>query len=205
MKAVIRAVLLDQEARAPAAGNNGKIREPAIRLVQWMRAFNATSRDGRFILGTTSDPATQLAQSPMYAPTVFNFFRPGFVPSNSKVGSAGLVAPEAQIINETSLPGYLNYMRGVITSGIGAATNNIRDIQADYTAELALAANPDGLIDRVALLLNAGSLSAETRANMRAAISSVTIGLTNAATDQRNRVNLAIFLMMASPEYNFQN
>ena len=68
-----------------------------------------------------------------------------------------------------------------------------------------MAANPDGLIDRVALLLNAGSLSAETRANMRAAISSVTIGLTNAAADQRNRVNLAIFLMMASPEYNFQN
>ena len=104
-----------------------------------------------------------------------------------------------------ALPGYLNYMRGVITSGIGAATNNIRDIQADYTAELALATNPDALIDRVALLLNAGSLSAETRASMRAAISSVTIGLTNAAIDQRNRVNLAVYLVMASPEYIFQN
>ncbi len=205
MKAVIRAVLLDQEARAPTFGNNGKLREPAIRLVQWMRAFNATSQDGRFILGTTADPATQLAQSPMYAPTVFNFFRPGYIPSNSKVGSAGLVAPEAQIINETSLPGYLNYMRGVITSGIGSTTNNIRDIQADYTAELALATNPDALIDRVALLLNAGSLSAETRASMRAAISSVTIGLTNSAIDQRNRVNLAMYLVMASPEYIFQN
>ena len=205
MKAVIRAVLLDQEARAPAAGSNGKLREPAVRFVQWMRSFNATSRDGRFLLGTTTDPATQLAQMPMYSPSVFNFFRPGYIPPNSRVGTAGLVAPEAQIINETSLAGYLNYMRGVITSGIGNTTNGVRDIQADYGAELALATNPDSLIDRVALLLTGGSLSASARATIRAAVASVNIGTATAATDQRNRVNLAIYLVMASPEYIFQN
>ena len=205
MKAVIRAVLLDPEARAPAVGNNGKLREPAVRLVQWMRAFNATSRDGRYLLGTTSDPATQLAQTPMYAPSVFNFFRPGYIPPSSRVGAAGLVSPEAQITNETSIPGYLNYMRGVITSGIGTTVNGVRDIQADYSVELALANNPDALIDRVALLLAAGNLSATTRASIRAAITSVNIGTTTAATDQRNRVNLAVYLVMASPEYIFQN
>ncbi|MCY7389618.1 MAG: DUF1800 domain-containing protein [Burkholderiales bacterium] len=205
MKAVIRAVLLDSEARAVAVGNNGKLREPVVRFLQWMRAFNATSRDGRFLLGTTSDPASQLGQTPMYSPSVFNFFRPGYIPPNSKVGTAGLVAPEAQITNETSVAGYLNYMRGVITSGIGTTTNGVRDIQADYGVELALAANPDGLIDRVALLLTGGNLSATTRASVRAAITSVNIGTTTAATDQRNRVNLAVFLVMASPEYIFQN
>ncbi len=205
MKAVIRAVLLDQEARAPASGNNGKLREPAIRLVHWMRSFNATSADGRFLLTTTIDPSTQLSQMPMYAPSVFNFFRPGYIPPNSNVGAAGMFAPEAQIINETSIPGYLNYMRGVITSGIGARTNNVLDIQANYNAELSLANNPDALIDRVALLLTAGNLSATTRATIRAAIASVNIGTTTAAADQRNRVNLAIYLLMASPEYIFQN
>ena len=205
MKAVIRAVLFDQEARAPAAGSNGKLREPAVRFVQWMRSFNAASRDGRFLLGTTTDPATQLGQTPMYSPSVFNFFRPGYIPPNSRVGTGGLVAPEAQIINETSIPGYLNYMRGVITSGIGTSTNNIRDIQADYNAELSLAGNADALVDRVSLLLTAGKLSASTRANVLAAVSSVSVGTTTAATDQRNRVNLAIYLIMASPEYIFQN
>ena len=205
MKAVIRAVLLDVEARGVATATSGKLREPAVRFVQWMRAFNATSRDGRFLLGTTSDPSTQLAQMPMYAPSVFNFFRPGYIPPNSKVGAVNLVSPEAQITNETSVAGYLNYMRGVITSGIGTTTNGVRDIQADYNAELALAANPDALIDRVSLLLIGKDLSASARATIRAAVASVNIGTANPATDQRNRVNLAVFLVMSSPEYIFQN
>ena len=205
MKAVIRAVLLDSEARGAANAISGKLREPAVRLVHWMRAFNARSIDGRFLLGTTTDPATQLGQTPMYSPSVFNFFRPGYIPPNSKVGAAGLVAPEAQIINETSIAGYLNYMRGVVTSGIGTSTGGVRDIQADYSAELALASNPDALIDRVSLLLAGGNLSATTRATVRAAVASVNIGTATAAADQRNRVNLAIYLIMASPEYIFQN
>lgn len=205
MKAVIRAVLFDQEARAPAAGSNGKLREPVVRFVQWMRSFNARSQDGRFLNGSTSDPATQLGQTPMSSPSVFNFFRPGYIPPNSKVGSAGLAAPEAQIINETSMAGYLNYMRSVITSGIGTSNNGVRDIQADYGVELSLSGNADALIDRVALLLVGGNLSATSRATIRAAVVSVNIGTTTAAADQRNRVNLAIFLIMASPEYIFQN
>jgi Protein of unknown function (DUF1800)/FG-GAP-like repeat len=60
MKAVIRAVLLDPEARSPVARTytSGKLREPVVRFVQWMRAFNASSQDGQFLLGTLSDPAT---------------------------------------------------------------------------------------------------------------------------------------------------
>ena len=205
LKAVIRAVLLDPEARAPTSASSGKLREPAVRFVHWMRSFNATSLDGRFLQGTTTDPATQLAQTPMYAPSVFNFFRPGYIPPNSRVGSAGLVAPEAQIIHETSLAGYLNFMRGVVTSGIGSSATGTRDIQANYSVELSLAAIPDALIDRVALLLTAGNLSATARATIRAAVTSVPIGTANPAGDQRNRVNLAVFLIMASPEYIFQN
>ena len=205
MQAVIRAVLLDPEARTPATGTSGKLREPVVRLVHWMRAFGARSADGRFLNGTTTDPASQLGQTPMYAPSVFNFFRPGYIPPNSKVGTAGLVSPEAQITNETSIAGYLNYMRGVVTSGLGTSTAGVRDIQADYGVELALAANPDALIDRVSLLLVAGNLSATTRATIRAAVTSVNIGTSNPAADQRNRVNLAVFLTMASPEYIFQN
>ena len=141
----------------------------------------------------------------MYAPSVFNFFRPGYIPPNSRVGTAGLVSPEAQITHETSIAGYLNYMRSVITSGIGNTSNGVRDIQADYSAELALASNPDALIDRVSLLLIGRDLSATARATIRAAVASVTIGTASPATDQRNRVNLAIYLVMSSPEYIFQN
>ena len=207
MKAVIKAILLDAEARAApvGTGTRGKVREPIVRLVQWMRAFNARSTDGRFLYGTASDPATQLGQSPMYAPSVFNFFRPGYIPPNSRVGGAGLTAPEMQITNETSMAGYLNFIRGVINAGIGTRVNNVLDIQADYTAELGLAVNPDLLVDRVSLLLLGGNLSSPTRTLIRNAVASVAIGTTNPNADSRNRVNLAIFMTMATPEYLFQN
>ncbi len=207
MKAVIRAVLLDTEARdlANVTARSGKLREPVVRLVQWMRAFNARSNDGRFLLSTTSDPAAQLGQSPLRSPSVFNFFRPGYIPPNSKSGAVGLVSPEAQITSETSVAGYLNYMRSNISSGIGTSTNSIRDIQPDYSAEIALATDPDKLVDRVNLLLAAGRLSTTARNQIRDAVASVAIGTANPDADKKNRVYLAIYLTMAAPEYILQN
>ncbi len=206
MKAVIRAVLLDAEARGTLINPQaGKVREPIVRFVHWMRAFNARSTDGRFLHGTTSDASTQLGQSPMFSPSVFNFFRPGYIPPNSRAGALGLAVPEMQITNENSMAGYLNFIRNAINAGVGTRNNNVLDIQADYTAELALAANPDLLVDRVNLLMTGGSLSAATRTQIRNAVASVNIGTANPAADSRNRVNLAIYLTMAAPEYLFQN
>ncbi len=206
MKAVIRAVLLDAEARGTLINPQaGKVREPIVRFVHWMRAFNARSTDGRFLQGTTSDASTQLGQSPMFSPSVFNFFRPGYIPPNSRAGALGLAVPEMQITNENSMAGYLNFIRNAINAGVGTRNNNVLDIQADYTAELALAANPDLLVDRVNLLMTGGSLSVATRTQIRNAVASVNIGTANPAADSRNRVNLAIYLTMAAPEYLFQN
>ncbi|HEV2611619.1 MAG TPA: DUF1800 domain-containing protein [Noviherbaspirillum sp.] len=203
MKAVIRAILLDPEARSDnvAAGpGSGKLREPVVRLANWMRAFNAKSASGRFLLGNLDDPLNSLGQTPMRSPSVFNFYRPGYVPPNTGIAGAGLVSPEMQITGETSVVGYLNFMRNVIPNGTG----NSRDIKSDYTEELALADTPDKLIDRVNLLLTANQMSPTLRSQILAAVNSVTIptnNAANAATARRNRVMLAIFLTMASPEY----
>ncbi len=209
MKAVIKAVLLDPEARTANVSNtSGKLREPVVRFVHWMRSFNTRSQNGQYLFGSTSDPSTSLAQSPMNAPSVFNFFRPGFIPPNSKMGAQGLVSPEAQITSETSVAGYLNFMRNTIQNGVGTLqANSTRDIIPDYTQEIALANDADKLIDRVALLLTADTLSANTRTQIRTAINSVPIrtAATDADTDRRNRVYLAIYLTMASPDYILQN
>lgn len=141
----------------------------------------------------------------MRSPTVFNFFRPGYVPPNSSIGNAGLVSPEMQITNETSVAGYINFMRTAISAGAGATVNGVRDIQPDYTAELGLANDPDALLDRVSMLLTGGVLTQATRTAIRTAIASVPIGTANPNNDRRNRVNMAIYLLMASPEYIVQN
>jgi uncharacterized protein (DUF1800 family) len=205
MKAVIRAVLLDPEARAGnLSAQSGKLREPAVRFIQWMRAFNASSKDGRFLLGNLSNPSTQLAQTPMRAPSVFNFYRPGYIPPNSNTGTAGLVAPEIQITTETSVAGYLNYIRTVVNNGAGGPAGVI-DITANYSYELSLADNADRLVDHINLLLSGNSLSTTTRNLIRDAVAAIPLTGTTIEANKRNRVTLAIYLVMASPEYIQQN
>ncbi len=197
MKAVIRAVLLDPEARGDASlksPSGGKLREPMLRFVQWARTFKAKSAAGTWKIGDLSDPATRLGQSPLRSPSVFNFFRPGYTPPNTAMAAAGLVAPEFQITNEPSVAAYLNFMQNTIANGIA-------DVQADYSAELALAHDPPALVARLDLLLAAGQLSVATKSRIAAAVASIT---DTSATGMANRVRAAIMLVMACPEYLVQ-
>ncbi|TMH41778.1 MAG: DUF1800 domain-containing protein [Betaproteobacteria bacterium] len=205
LRATVAAILLDPEARTAARLADpgfGKVREPILRTAHWMRAFNASSASGNFLLGVTDDATASLGQSAMRSPTVFNFYRPGYVPPNTSIATAGLVAPELQIVNEVSVVGYSNFMRSAVQNGLGSGSP--RDIQPDYTAELALADNADLLIDRVSLLLTAGSMSAATRMIIRDAVNSVAMPATNQTTARQNRVRLAVFFTLSSPEYLVQ-
>ena len=103
LQAVWLAMLLDSEAKQmPTAASAGKLREPVVRLVQWGRTFQATSSDGLWSLGHT-EADTSLGQMPLLAPSVFNFFRPGYVPPNTALSSQKLVAPELQIATEPTV------------------------------------------------------------------------------------------------------
>ena len=199
LKAVIKAVLLDTEARqlppdSAALRARGKLREPVQRLVQWARSFGLASPTGLWNLGNLSDPATRLGQSPLRSPSVFNFFRPGYVPPNSALGTLGITAPEFQITNESSVVGWANYMQGVVANGIG-------ETRPDYSAELALAADAPALVARVALLLAGDGLDADTAATISSAVASI-----SAATDagKLNRVRAAVHLVLCAPDYLVQ-
>jgi len=192
MKAVIRAILLDSEARTlPSAANAGKLREPVLRLTGWARAFGASSPSNAWAIGDTSNATSRLGQSKGRSPSVFNFYRPRYTPPGTSLASGGLVAPEFQITNEQSVVGYVNFMYGLIANGIG-------DVKADYTAIQTLAADSKALADEVNLVLAAGQLSASTVTTIRGAVDSVTATATNGPI---NRVGIAILLTMASPEY----
>ncbi|GAC1538662.1 MAG: DUF1800 domain-containing protein [Ramlibacter sp.] len=197
LRAVVRALLLDAEARdatVSASANWGKLREPVARLVQWARTFGATSVSGLWAVGDLSDPGTRLGQSPLRSPSVFNFFRPGYVPPGTAIATAGLQAPELQITTESSVAGYVNYMQNAIAgAGIG-------DVRADYGPLLAL---PDtqSLVNEVNVLLAAGRLSPGTLATAKTALDAMP-----AATDagKRNRALAAVLMVLAAPEYLVQ-
>ena len=197
MKAVIKAVLLDDEARNDATlarTDFGRIREPIVRLVQWARTFNVTSPSDQYRIADTTAEATRLGQSPLRSPTVFNFFRPGFVPPNTALATAGQVSPELQIASEVTVAGYINYMQTVVKAGLA-------DAIPAYTSELALVADTTALVDRLNLLLAANQLSAATLATIRTALASIAI-TTDAG--KLNRVGAAVWLVMTAPEYLVQ-
>ncbi|HAT32234.1 MAG TPA: DUF1800 domain-containing protein [Janthinobacterium sp.] len=195
LRAVVKTLLLDPEARQGKPDTAfGKLREPMLRFLAWARAYGATSASDAWNIGNTSDPAARLGQSPLRSPSVFNFFRPGYVPPNSAIATAALVAPEFQLANESSVVGYVNYMQRAVGSGIG-------DVKADYTALLALADNAAGLLAEINVVLAAGQLSAETVSLLRGALDGMPAG-----TDARrlNRIYAALTLVLAAPEFLVQ-
>jgi uncharacterized protein (DUF1800 family) len=194
LKAVIRAILLGDEARNDANITNpsfGKLREPVVRLTNWARAFGVTSATEAWAFGDTSNTSNRLGQSIGHSPSVFNYFRPGYAPPNTSISASGLVAPEFQVTSEPSVIAYVNYMQSLIQSGAG-------DAKANYTDILTKASDSQALIDEINLVLAAGQLSAATVATIKSAVDSISFTGTNGPI---NRVYTAILLVMAAPEY----
>jgi uncharacterized protein (DUF1800 family) len=198
MKAVLRAVLMDAEARSAAAAASptfGKLREPMVRLGTWLRAFDAQSSRGYFYdIWNLEDPVSSIGQNPLRAPSVFNWFRPGYAPPG-EVMRLGLVAPEFQITHETTVTGYANFITNLVDRGHGWNETNLR---GNYSAELALAGNPAALLDRLNILLVAGQMSATTRSTILTAVNAMP------ASNPRGRVITAVSLVMLSPDFIVQ-
>ncbi|WP_428410276.1 DUF1800 domain-containing protein [Hyphococcus sp.] len=197
MRAVAAAILLDPEARDPARINDpafGKIREPVLRFTHWARAFGVedTRTEDAEILRNTATPA-RLNQQAYRSPSVFNFYRPGFVAPGTESAAAGLVAPELQIITGSSITGYANFMEGFVFRN-DADANYV----ADYAEEIALANNPAALVDHLDGILTYGSLRGEARTRIIDAVEAV--GGSGAEQAQR-RAALAVLMMMNSADY----
>ena len=201
--AVIRAILLDPEARAgdtPSASRSsvswGRLRTPTQRITNWARAFSATSPSDTWPIGNVSTPWVLLGQSPGHAPSVFNFFRPGYAPPGSPIATQGLVAPEMQITTEPTLFSYLNYLPRMISGNLYA-----NDIRGDYSAMLALRGNAAAIINEINVTLAAGQLSLTTTAKLTAAINTIS---TATADGLKAQLYAAITLVMSCPEYLVQ-
>ncbi|MBT9495416.1 MAG: DUF1800 domain-containing protein [Paucibacter sp.] len=219
MKAMLKAILLDTEARdatVAAQASYGKLQEPVLRLTSALRALGASSDSGAWLIGSTDDPGSQLGQSPLRSPSVFNFYRPGFVAPGSESGAAKLTMPELQLVQETSVAGYANYIKGGVASGFGqrgldwkAARN---DVQFELSGLVALATKPVELVDQVAKQLLGARANAALKAEMVAAVESVKLDALKADASNKksvddqslNRAKLGVYLALVSPEYLVQ-
>ena len=196
MKAVVRAILLDPEARAanPPAGF-GKLREPVLRVAQWMRAFGATSVSGDYQIAWEGDNVSQRAFA---APSVFGYFRPGHVPPGTAFSAVGATAPEFQIVNESTTAAWANTALAMSAWGLGW-NGTTQDVKSGYGPLAAMIArgNLAAVVDQLDSLLLAGRMSPTLRQALLDGMGSVT---GSDAASHVNRARVAALLVMASPE-----
>ena len=211
MEALVAAILMDAEARSDdmlAFDTFGKIREPAIRFVQWARAFDASSVTPQNSFDPY-DPTTRadLGQSPYESPSVFNFYRPGYIAPGSATGAVGMTVPELQITNSSTLVGYANFMAHfAFADALNGNDQHNSSFIPDYTDERALASDPAALVDHLNTLLASGQLSDEVRNNIVQTVGAIPLTNENVSNydGQLTRIGTAVLMVMTSPEYLVQ-
>lgn len=211
LKATIAAVLMDKEARNETTANGdqfGKVREPVLRFIQWARAFNVgTITPQNTPLTWYTGGPDALAQHPYKASSVFNFYRPGYVAPGTKTGAAGLTMPEMQLVSANTTTGYANFMSYFIFAAArDAGPPEDTSFIPDYTPELALADNPQALVDHLDLLLTGNSMSSETKNGIVTTVQGFPLSDPNDPTYDGpfTRVTMAILMVMTSPDYLVQ-
>jgi uncharacterized protein (DUF1800 family) len=192
MKAVVRAILLDTEARGDVKTdlNYGKLRDPAVYAASVARAFGGTS-DGVYLAAQ----AGAMGQS-VYTPgSVFSFYPPDYaLPS-----SASLLGPQFGTQNTTTSVAQYNYVFALLntTNGIAADTSvpGSTGTQVNLAALQALAATPSTMVDKLDALMTHTTLTTTEKNAIVTAVNAV------AATDTLGRARMAAYLVAASPRY----
>lgn len=205
LAATVAAVLLDETLFDDERGSTeGKLREPVLKYVQLARIYakpgsTVIATAGNNVFGDTSNSLNSLGQSPLKSPSVFNFYRPGYIAPSTETGDAGLTAPELQIVNQAAALGYLNFMTRFI---IQRDTDRVGTLVPDLTEELAIAADAAALVDLLDLKLTAGRMNATTRGLIVEAVEALPVRDNNSRdTDMRSRVRIAMLMTVASADY----
>ncbi|MEI6105616.1 MAG: DUF1800 domain-containing protein [Opitutae bacterium] len=198
LTAVIKAVLLDPEARSLSFvvdPQHGKLREPFLRVTHLLRAFRYAVTSGLLPYEFSSTVTENtLGQYPLSSPSVFNFYLADYEPQGP-IGAAGLVGPEFQILNSVFGITTPNAVYNLINTSAG-------NFSLDLAPQAALADNAATLVDNIDLLLTHGMLSSATRTLVINAVNSVTTGMVpTGSTLALTKARLAVYLVAMSPDF----
>ena len=201
LQAVVRAILLDPEARGDfkTEPNYGKLAEPVLFITNLLRAFSATSDGVLNSLNAGGSPmgSAQMGEDVFASPTVFNFSPPDFeVPREE-----GVLGPEFGIFSSLTALRRANFANRVVMNPAGippALPNRPTGTQIDFSPWIPDASNPDLLIEVLNWLLLNGTMSSEMRQILTDAVSRVPV------SNPLLRVRTAVYLITTSPHYQVQ-
>jgi uncharacterized protein (DUF1800 family) len=223
LKAVITAILLDEEALAENKSERfGKLREPLLRISHLWRAFNMQTslQEGRrwpkescgqesypyyVFWSSLQDIGRQTSQNPLGATSVFNFFRPDFSP-NGLLNNQRMVAPEFEIVNENTLTDTSNLLYNTLKS-FSDSKAEIPQIgkhsKLNLKKEVTLAKNTDQLLNHLSLVLLNNQMSSSLRETLKEYLDSEDL-FKFAYNPELEKTREAILLITSSPEYLIQ-
>jgi hypothetical protein len=197
LRAVVRAILLDPEARGSIRtdANYGRLRHPAQFIVNILRAFGARSADGSADSdGYLNPQSVQMGMDVFRPPSVFSYFSPSTVVP----GTNGVRGPEFGLLSTSTALRRANFVNTIVFSRIGVSANAPLGTSIDLSGIQALAADPARLVAALDALLLHGTMSAEMRQSVIGAVTAV------AATDPLKRARTAVYLVASSSQYQVE-
>jgi uncharacterized protein (DUF1800 family) len=197
MKAVIKAILLDPEARGDVKAdvNYGHLRHPALFIGSILRAFSARSANGSGDTdGYLNPQAVLMGMDVFRPPSVFSYFSPG----NAVPGTAGVRGPEFGLLSTSTALRRVNFVNTIVFSGIAVGTNSPTGTSLDLTPLQTLAGNPERMVDYLDVLMMHGTMSRAMRESIINAVSAV------ASTNTLKRARTAVYLVATSSQYQVE-
>jgi hypothetical protein len=189
MKAVLRAILLDSEARGNVKvnANFGHLREPMLFITGVLRALDGAS-DGVYLTGQASG----MGQNVFFAPSVFNYY-----PPNYNIPGTTLLGPEFGIQNAATSFARSNFANSIVFGNAIAPDPTVTGsigTSVDF-ANLQAIADPVQMIAQINTLMFAGNMSAALQNAILTAVLAVP------ATSPLTRAQTAVYLAVTSPQY----
>ena len=193
LKAVVRAILLDLEARGEARSEPqyGHLKEPVLFVLGVLRALGGSS-DGVYLRGQVSG----LGQNLFYPPSVFNYYPPDYA-----VPGTDLFGPEFAILNSTTALGRANLMNSLIYSNGIAPDPNVAGstgTSVSLAGLQALAGEPQQLVDRLNTHMLHGAMSPQMSGAIVQAVTAIP------AADTLARARAAAYLVATSAQYQVE-
>jgi len=179
---------------------DGKIREPMLLLAGWVHSagIEDVNVGNEWLL---RDLNSSIGQHPYRSPSVFNFYRPGYVAPGTVSGAFGLTAPELQIISGPSRDQFTTFMSRQVFDDSARYDDTVDSFTPDYSDLLPLADDPAALVDHLDLYLTGNRMSAQTRERIRLVAEIYGIRANKEALDREFIVHTAVTLAVTSPAF----